>query len=614
MNDQKITANNGLHIDQRTLLAYISILSLWLVTRPYRGIWHDSRLYTLSALKKLYPHNFERDLFFLYGSQDNFTVFSQLHAWVIEYTGIDQSALLLTLTGQALWLTGAIFLACKLLYTPWNWLGLGLIIVMNDYYGYYIFSYGESFLTPRLFAEGLTMIGLYLWLKRYYLFSVIPIAISMAFHPLMTAAAMLILYFTYLLIHRTKTLLITTALITLIGYFVVIDIPPFNRILLRMSDTWYTLVDQRSPHVFLHNWETASFNRMIISFSILVCASRLAIEPLRSLCIGAALATVAGMAFAYFGGEILHNVLVIQIQPWRVLWLTTLLSALAAALLVSHYSNVKNWIPIFGYLSAWLLRDSTGGFIALLSLMYCVYEIKLLPYYRIILLLFFGIFSIATLSQLAVFIFVPLADLTEPSSIIFYLKIPMIAFIVSLATFSLTFYWQRSSRYQTSILALSLFGLALSVIAWNRTISASSNISISNIDLLRNMIKANDVVYWVNNPEDTWFALLRSSYYSRTQLAGILFNEETALEGQRRSQLLGELGAPDTLLSSKDLFPGNNTKTFNGSSLHFPNLILACKDQNLDWIISNEILKNGNVASSFSNNGWFVYRCSEHRE
>jgi len=52
--------------------------ALWLSTHRYFGIVHDGRLYTVQALRALDPARWTDDLYFRFGSQDAFTVFSAL--------------------------------------------------------------------------------------------------------------------------------------------------------------------------------------------------------------------------------------------------------------------------------------------------------------------------------------------------------------------------------------------------------------------------------------------------------------------------------------------------------------------------------------------------------
>ena len=62
-----------------TLLASLLVL-IHAIATPYCGIVHDSQLYSGLVLNRIDPSFWSEDLFFRYGSQDNFSLFSPLMA------------------------------------------------------------------------------------------------------------------------------------------------------------------------------------------------------------------------------------------------------------------------------------------------------------------------------------------------------------------------------------------------------------------------------------------------------------------------------------------------------------------------------------------------------
>ena len=63
-------------------LASLSI-AFWILIHPYRGLEHDSVLYTVLALARLHPAALGHDLFVRYGAQDHYTIFSPMFAAAI---------------------------------------------------------------------------------------------------------------------------------------------------------------------------------------------------------------------------------------------------------------------------------------------------------------------------------------------------------------------------------------------------------------------------------------------------------------------------------------------------------------------------------------------------
>ena len=63
------------------------VAAVYLIARPYWGIAHDAQIYVGQALNLSHPGLLANDLFFRYGSQDRFTIFSAIFgplvAWVV---------------------------------------------------------------------------------------------------------------------------------------------------------------------------------------------------------------------------------------------------------------------------------------------------------------------------------------------------------------------------------------------------------------------------------------------------------------------------------------------------------------------------------------------------
>lgn len=597
------------------MLALAAILTLWFVTRPYGGIWHDSQLYTAQALRHIQPDSFVHDLFFLYGSQDDYTLFSPLYAQAIRWLGIDQAALILTLSGKALWLTGAFLLARRLLPAPLHWLGLGLVIVLNDYYGYYIFSYGESFLTPRLYAEGLAMMSLALLVGGRIGLAAGLLVAALLLHPLNALMGGLVAVFW--LFHRYARSMFSFVLtgLLMIGVLAIADIPPANGLLLTMSDTWYAIVDGRSVHLFLHNWDSGNWSRVALTLALLLSTWRLADDPLRAVSRAASLAIMFGLGLAWLGGEIWHNVLLIQLQTWRVLWLGMVLAAICAVWLSRHFWFVqRDWMPILGFLSAWLLRDSTGGLVALLTLAYC-----LLPAVRTgrlakwVPVLIVGMFLVAVVNLVAVNWLVSPSELMDSSNRQWQTRLSWLALGLGLVTLGQVLVWRSTRTFQVAAALSAFTGLVLAIGVWDhRTIASQwTDRNPAERARLQAMIPTTAVVYWAGSLPHTWFFLQRSSYMAGSQLAGAIFHESTAIEGQRRSFALRPLGVDDSLatLSRYQIAAlGDLPRPTHAG------LAQVCADPALDWVVLREEFPGAATRYAEFGVNWYLYRCVDYRK
>ena len=67
---------------------------------------HDNILYLAQALARLQPDIYRGDIYLAWGSQDQYTVFSPLYAWLIAHFGLQWANMSLVIVSQVLFLAG----------------------------------------------------------------------------------------------------------------------------------------------------------------------------------------------------------------------------------------------------------------------------------------------------------------------------------------------------------------------------------------------------------------------------------------------------------------------------------------------------------------------------
>jgi hypothetical protein len=58
---------------------------------PYRGLFHDARLYAVQAVERAEPGSLAQDLYLQFGSQDRYSIFSLLMAPLIRVVGLESA-------------------------------------------------------------------------------------------------------------------------------------------------------------------------------------------------------------------------------------------------------------------------------------------------------------------------------------------------------------------------------------------------------------------------------------------------------------------------------------------------------------------------------------------
>ena len=597
-------------------LASLALLTLWLLTRPYQGIYHDARLYTAQALSHLYPERFANDLFFLFGSQDAYSIFSPVYAVLIDWFGIDTGAQLTAVFGQLVWLTGAALLARRLLPHPWHWLGLALVIVGNDYYGgLHIFAYGEPFVTPRPFAEGCVLLAVERLLARRWGWAFMASALAVLLHPLIAMAGVIV---AALWLARDHPRLIGALAMTgslLAVCLALMQVAPFHQLLVTMPDAWYDIVLARSEHLFPHRWQLDDWNRIAVATVVLILAQRTASEPLRGLMWPTVYAILIGLLLTALGTELGHNALITQLQFWRVLWLGTWLAAIAAAWLVAEQTIVadhQDWLPMLGLVAAWLLRDTSGGFIAFAVLAYSAWPaLRRQPMRYWLRIVVFGVLSIAVLFTVLQWVTIPLDPLDLSNPLLPPWALPL-SFACAGLVLGVVLWWPRHVAIRLTGWAVALPAVLLALTAWADSEMYWDRESMT-CRQLQTLIPPADVVYWRDSLNHAWFFLQRSSYFSSGQIAGCVFHESIALEGDRRARLLRQLGAQeafstlprDERTAAMDRAPSQPTLAA---------LTAVCQDPQLDWVILSHPVDSAHAYPIAESTGIYVYRCADYYE
>lgn len=598
-----------IQLQRRTPLILMTMLALWLGSHPWHGIWHDAMLYAVQALRRLSPENFQADLYFLHGSQDSFTVFSPIYAAAIERLGLQAANNVLLLAGFVLWAAAAVYLSRALLRGFHFWLGLAMLFTWPSDYGPTpdVFRLAEPFLTPRLFAEGLGILALGCFVRQRWGWGMLAAGMALALHPLMACAPLLA---GVLLLAWGNWRALAVALLASAGLaaaLVLAGIPPFDRLLLSMDAEWLALVQQRAPMNTWTAWQAQEWvSRTAVAFGLLAPAALLASGMTARLFRCALAVGALGLLASWLGTGLGNNLLLIQVQPWRVLWMTQLCSWLALAWLLAEYwrgGRLPRALLLIMCLAA-LTRDSVGGAAAVLAglalyrhacglasgaqwtwpawgnaaFLACVAGLLLA--------------WVAEVSRMAAFALSP-----EPHpaplwvAAVWLLVALKLGAGAALWTGLLAAVWisAGSERKGQQLLGfgLAFSALALSMLYAVRPLPRQFDLSPAGERAVQaafsQLVPAGAVMYWQNNATVSWFALRRANYASNMQITGLSFNRGTAVEGARRMARLARLGGKDAIVSLNEVQTRLGAKLLPAPSAE--GLAYVCGDPGLDYVV-----------------------------
>lgn len=295
---------------------------LWLVTHPYRGLYQDANLYTLMALRWLEGGAYARDPFFIFGAQDAYSLFSPIHGVLIREFGVSGASHLMVLVGGGAWLVaswlvakrifsdrypfGVFFLCCAVLslsYSP-----LGNTFVLN-----------ESFATARIFAIPLGIAAVALGTRSPTAWLLALIATSI--HPLLGVWPLLFLAS----IRLSESRLAALSAVFFSGLLIAVVLG---------KDTLFHLISVERLNLLrdstvdlLVSGEGA--NGPLFWLAVLLVGSRFGVYHFRRSYLLIAFLS----AFSYLSSLIVSLYypieLLLQIQPWRAMWLATFFAVVA---------------------------------------------------------------------------------------------------------------------------------------------------------------------------------------------------------------------------------------------------------------------------------------------
>lgn len=528
----------------------VLVTALWLMARPYVGLRHDGVIYLGQALRHLNPGMMANDLFFAYGSQDSYTVFGRLLALLYQRLDIAVAQIVVLALCQVALMVTLFRLLKPLASDLERWLGLVAIAVMSHVYGGFgLLSFAERFVTARTPAEPLLLLSLALLMGGRTLGALLVMAVAGAIHPLMTLPVALVVWLVLLQRDR-RWAYAALALVIPVG-LAAAQIKPFDALLQRYDADWWRPVSDANGMVLLTRWQLEDWHLVGFDLALLALAARWLPTSLSPLFLAAGIATVVSFLISVVGADLLRNVLITQLQIWRVMWLSHVLALAVLPAMVLRAWRLKAGGPLFALALAsaavavnarWLTSWMFIAWAVVTGLMAARREVLSAPLARAA----FGVTALALAGMsvvvlhtnaeaLAAWNEVPLRQLDLPNWVLVAFTMPSIAFPVAAP---MLVAWQRGNGSALLAGLLGAGALLWGVATWDRRVPWTRAIEsgLGHGHPFQAHIPKNAQVYWQDGLAASWVYLERPSYLSPQQGSGMLFSRRTALEVERRQR------------------------------------------------------------------------------
>jgi hypothetical protein len=580
----------------------LMLISLWAVMHRSQGIILDGKLYAVQAMARLHP-GLASDVYLENTSQDRYTFFSHIYASIIGRVGLENAELLLFVMCTVWFLAAAWVLARELWSAEVAWLAVAMLVVTVGYYGAYrILHFSESYLTARSLAEALVVTSLACHFHGRRRMGLLVAVGAFFIHPIMALPGFLLLICLRFPIRQT---LIGAAAGLLLTYVVALtaSIAPASMHVFQLIDApWLEVVRQRSQFLFFEYWTSNDWEMNVRPLlSLAVTASVIPEERIRRLCAAAALVGSVGMAVNYIVSSVGPVAILLQGQAWRWMWI----SSFAAILLL---------VPTA--FCAW--RDSKCGPICA-CLVISAWTFPAIQA-TAVLVLAWGLWSLRTrindnsakYLHWAAMAFVSIAvawalatawnGLTSPMAesgrdpawiadirAVCALQIPAVMF-VGLFWYVVT---SRQTAWASALGAvMAVFAALILPGSLKQVGTLSSDAEFDEFADWRSAIPPANSVLVVptgNSASFVWFTLLRPSYMSVDQSAGVVFARDAALEIRRRSEILLPIADPVWQLLKQNMRTAHGHKPQQTTRpLTTQALISICNDPQLGFVAAKE--------------------------
>ncbi|MCZ2342557.1 MAG: hypothetical protein LC104_12310 [Bacteroidales bacterium] len=595
----------------------IVALGLNAVAIPYFGLFHDSILYGVQTLNQVDPGHFQQDLFFKYGSQDQFSLFSTLAALLAKYLGLSITFYLIYFASKIVLLLAFQQFVCLIeptrriasatfLYFSVSWIAYG---------GLQIFHVNESFTTPRLPAIALTVLAITFAMRGRWVRSLV-ILLAFLLHPIMAMGGLIGIVGLFLWDKLGGRWVWGCGIVGMVGLTVLIGVPELGqRVFGTMSPDWKAEVLRMNPYNFPETWAVGDWQRILVAVALVGYGIVTYSGSIRRMLVLILITGVGGLALTEMATR-LPYALLFQGQPYRAIWLIHLAQIPIAASCIVRFWN----------------RGNRSRTLAVLLLAHFAIPSLLSSIILIFLIMVFapamvGIRGISRQPRRADWFPVTLGIAVCGAALMLF----------AVQVLSITYQWHVLFDYATPefvsayllriafpVAACIMAGcmLLLTALSFRVVIVVSVLLMMlaswpllpvfqrldgrrATFDFVSSYIQTRSwpqdrtpTIYFpgwewkIGAVDFIWFDLQWNNYFATNQLAGNMFNESNAMEGKRRSQLVAMLELPNILRYGRTKYPAmiSFIQSCYGYDAEPPpptpeDLLRLCQEPDLDLIV-----------------------------
>lgn len=336
---------------------------LWLLSHPYAGIYQDANLYSLMAINWLDSRPFAQDPWFLFGSQDAFSLFSPLYGTLIRLLGLSEAAKMLVILGGLFWL-GAAWAAVQRLFSDPVPVGVAFlscaVFSLNISPLGNTFVLNENFATARLLAMPLGIVAVAWGTGGRLLLPVLLAAGATVLHPLYGIWALLLL-----IALRIRDRVLGTAILAGAAALVLLAYAPSLPFLTSVSPERIAFLQASTRDLLVPAGDLSHLNSLFFWLGALMLGARYGRADFRRVYLLVALLAALGYLLSAIVSIYWPVEFFLMVQPWRAVWLAAFFAVLALVdvgwVLAGSFSLGRHYVALAAFVL--LLCKPFAGFV-----------------------------------------------------------------------------------------------------------------------------------------------------------------------------------------------------------------------------------------------------------
>jgi hypothetical protein len=529
-------------------------LSVFLLGRPYFGIVHDGYIYIGRALADLDPNGVGRDLMFVHDGQFGFSVFRFAATALVALLGPALAAKALVFAAELAWFCAAAAFARQFTSGRAVWAVLIFTALLPASYGApYTFGFAEPFAVPRPFSEALVLASLAALACGRNGVSLCGLIAASLMHPVMSLPGFAV-YLVVLGVEDKRWFFFATLGLVVLIIGGAAGLPILDRLFTPVDPAFRGLFESRSPFLFPSLWPSESFCSLLVQTATIAIAAHLQQGRVRCILAAIILAGFCGIAVAAIFGDWLSSLLIVQLQPSRMVWLMSAAGAMAlgACALKLWQQRPGGRIVLALLVLSWsfITQFEVASVAAILALYLHFGERRFEPLLkaRFVPAIWLFTLAVSAIWQLRLSAFPWHFSMNAPEGYGDSLSV-LVKYLLPLPVCALAVYFTivrpRISPWLQSGFALLL--AAAAVLSWDHRSPGQRMLEtdLAPAEIIELINKQKGEILWIDGMAEAWFMLGRPQWASPLQGIPIIFSPALANEWSDRTKDLMSLRLAD---------------------------------------------------------------------